>query len=165
MLQAVTTNTSEKLIHLEDRRITDFLATSYDCSKQYNLRQFNLTRVQNCTQVLSETEYTKTLASVFIKSKAKRIKASRCSATIRKTRVFCAQGAYDKYYRHSRMDWHAKSMNLPKNWTPMQAKFLSETLMVRIALDPTNIFLMALSLNLIDSVFKLKLETNKRQLL
>ena len=35
-----------------------------------------------------------------------------CSATIQKTRAFCAQSAHDKYYRHERMDWHTNFMPL-----------------------------------------------------
>ena len=37
--------TSEKLTQPEGHRITQVLAPQYDCSKQYNPRQFTLTRV------------------------------------------------------------------------------------------------------------------------
>ena len=102
------------MIQPDDPTITQLLATHYDCSKQYNLRQFSLTRVQKCTQTDSEIEYTRTYALVVNRPKAKKLKIFRRSATIQKTRVFCAQGAQDNYYRHYRMDWHTNSMQLPK---------------------------------------------------
>ena len=96
--------TSENLIETNDPRITQLLATHYDCSIQYNLRQFSLTWVQKCTQAPSEKEFTGNFASVFIRAKVKKIKAFRCSATIQKTRVFCVQGAHNKNFRHDRMN-------------------------------------------------------------
>ena len=46
--------TSEVVIQPDYPRITHLLANHYDCSKQNNLRQFSLTRVQKCTQAPSE---------------------------------------------------------------------------------------------------------------
>ena len=51
-----TVNTSKRLIQADDPRITQLLASHYDCWKQYNLKQFSLTRVRKCTQVYSEIE-------------------------------------------------------------------------------------------------------------
>ena len=50
MLQIADAITSENLIQPDDSLITERLATHYDCSKQYNLKQFSFTRVQKCTQ-------------------------------------------------------------------------------------------------------------------
>ena len=36
--------------------------------------------------------------------------------------VFCAQGAHDEYFRHDHMDWHTKSMHLPKTLDPNECK-------------------------------------------
>ena len=46
--------------------INQRLATHHDFSDQNILKQFSLTRVQKCTQALSEIRYTRTLASVII---------------------------------------------------------------------------------------------------
>ena len=104
VLQIPDAITNENLIQPVGPRIHQLLATHYDCSAQYSLRQFSLIRVQKSTQAASENDYTRTFASILIRSLAKRNKASRCSAIIRKTDVFCAHGAHDKQYRHDRMD-------------------------------------------------------------
>ena len=114
LLQNADAIISVLLIQPDDPTFTQLLATHYDCSKQYNLRQFSSTRVQKCTQTDSEIEYTRTYASVVNRPKAKKLKIFRRSATIQKTRVFCAQGAQDNYYIRYRMDWHTNSMQLPK---------------------------------------------------
>ena len=46
--------------------IQELLNCHYDCPKQYNLRQFSLTRFQVCTQAPSEIEHARVLASVYI---------------------------------------------------------------------------------------------------
>ena len=71
LVQTATTITSETLLQPDDRRFTQLVATHYDCSKQYNLRQSSLTRVQKCNKAPSETEYTRIFALVFIRAKAK----------------------------------------------------------------------------------------------
>ena len=117
-LQIADAITCENLIQPDDPRINQILATHYGCSKQYNLIQFSSIRVQNSTRAPSEIEYTTTFASVIIRAKAKIIKASRCSATVQKNRIFCAEGAHHKWYRHDRIDWHTNSMLLPEELDP-----------------------------------------------
>ena len=97
--------THENLIHPDDPRIIQLLATQYDCCEQFNLGKFGTTWTQKCTQAPSEIEDFRALASVFIRAKAGRTKAFGCSATIQKARVFCAQGVRDKQYRHGCMGW------------------------------------------------------------
>ena len=46
ILKIADANISENLIQPHDPRFTKLLATQYGCSKQYNLRQIRLTRVQ-----------------------------------------------------------------------------------------------------------------------
>ena len=58
-----------------DPHISDFLVSHYDCSKQHNLRQFSLTRVQPCAQAPSAFESTRAIVNVFVRAKAKRLKA------------------------------------------------------------------------------------------
>ena len=62
---------SKNLIQIGDHRITQLLAIHCDCSEQYNMKQFSLTRLQKCTQSPFEIEYTRTFASVFIGAKSK----------------------------------------------------------------------------------------------
>ena len=95
LLQTATTTTSE-ILPLDDPGVTQLLATQYICPEQNNLRQFSLTRVQESTQVTSEIEETINFASAFIRPKGKKIEAFGCSATIKKSRVFCAQVTLDK---------------------------------------------------------------------
>ena len=46
LLQIADANTSEKLVQPDDPRITQLLATHNDRSKQYQLRQCSLNRLQ-----------------------------------------------------------------------------------------------------------------------
>ena len=55
------------------------------------MRQFSLTPVRKCTQTPSEIEYTRTIASVVIRAKAKTNKAFRCSATFKRIESFVLQ--------------------------------------------------------------------------
>ena len=59
---------------------------------------------------------------MFIRAKAKRIEAFRCSATIQKTRVFYDQGAHNNWRRHDRMSWHNNSMPLQEALDPYEGK-------------------------------------------
>ena len=55
--------------------------------------------------------------------KRKKVKSfGRCAATIQNTRVFCARGAHDKYYRHDRLDWYTFSMPLREKLEPNECK-------------------------------------------
>ena len=56
------------------------------------------------------------------------MKASRSSATTSKTRVVCAQGVHDKFYRNNRMDWHTSSMPLPKDLDLIECRKIIRTL-------------------------------------
>ena len=61
-----------------DPHISDLLVSHYDRSKQHNLRQFSLTRVQPCAQAPSAFESTRAIVDVFVRAKAKRPKAWTC---------------------------------------------------------------------------------------
>ena len=63
------------------------MVSHYDCAKQNNLRQFSLLIVEPCKQEPSDIQHTKTQATVYVRAKAKRIKASKCEAYI-KTNIF-----------------------------------------------------------------------------
>ena len=65
-----------------DPHISHLLVSHYDCSKQHNLRQFSLTRVQPCAQAPSAFESTCAIVNVFVRAKAKRLKAWTCEEVI-----------------------------------------------------------------------------------
>ena len=73
-----------------DPHISDLLVSHYDCSKQHNLRQFSLTRVQPCAQAPSAFESTRAIVDVFVRAKAKRLKAWTCEAYVKREKFVCA---------------------------------------------------------------------------
>ena len=105
-LQIADALTSGHLDQTDDPGSTQFLANHYDYYKQYNMRQFNLTTVQKCTQASSAIEFTRTFPSVFVRAKAKRSKITRCSAIFQINRNLCAKDTHHKRYKHEHMDWH-----------------------------------------------------------
>ena len=129
-LQTAINITSEQKFQSADTRITQLQATRYDCSEQYFLRQTRLTRLQKCTQALSEIELNWTFASVFIRAKSKRFEAFRCSGTFQKIRVFCVQGALDKFCRDEPMKLHTNSKPLTKQLDPNECKIFIRDLNV-----------------------------------
>ena len=144
--QIANTNTSENLIQLDDPRITHLLATTYVCSKQFNLRQFSLTRVRKCSQALSEIESTKTCASFFLfVLKQRELKALAVLQLFEKHGVFCAQGEHIKWCRHVHMDWHSNFLLLLKELDPIECKRSSETLLDCIVLNSINIHKLVIS--------------------
>ena len=84
LLQYVNGIISQILIQPYANRITQLLATQYDCSKQNILRQFIVTRLHKCNRAPSEIEQTRIFASVFDRANAKIFKVFRCSAIIQK---------------------------------------------------------------------------------
>ena len=67
-----------------DPHISDFSVSHYDCSKQHNLGQFSLTRVQPCVQAPSAFESTRAIVNVFVRAKAKRLRAWTCEAYVKR---------------------------------------------------------------------------------
>ena len=86
-----------------DPHISDLSVSHYDCSKQHNLRQFSLTRVLPCAQAPSAFDSTRAIVNVFVRAKAKRLKAWNCEAYVKREKFVCAQSDY-KYRRHDRTD-------------------------------------------------------------
>ena len=72
-----------------DPHISDLLVSHYDCSKQHNLRQFSLTRVQPCAQAPSAFESTRAIVNVFVRAKAKRLKTWTCEAYVKREKFVC----------------------------------------------------------------------------
>ena len=59
------------------------MVSHYDCAKQNNLKQFSLLNVEPCKQAPSDTQNTKTQATLYVRAKAKRIKAYKSEAYIK----------------------------------------------------------------------------------
>ena len=64
----------------DDPNITKLMVSHYDSAKQHNLRQFNLLNVKHCTEALSNIQHTIVKARVYVRAKAKRIKAYKVVA-------------------------------------------------------------------------------------
>ena len=69
---------SSYMIAHNDPHISDLMVSHYDYSKQHNLRQFSLTRVQPCAQAPSALKSTRAIDNVSVRSKAKRPKRWTC---------------------------------------------------------------------------------------
>ena len=104
-----------------DPHISDLLASHYDCSKQHILRQFSLPRVPPCAQAPSAFESTLAIVNVFVRAKAKRLKAWTCEAYVKREKFVCAQSDY-KYRRHDRTDYHQNTMERPRTLDPTECK-------------------------------------------
>ena len=114
-------NSSPDHVDPNDPHISDLLVSHYDCFKQHNLRQFSLTRVQPCTQAPSAFESTRAIVDVFVRAKAKRLKAWTCEAYVKREKFVCAQSDY-KYRRHDRTDYHQNTMERPRTLDPTECK-------------------------------------------
>ena len=79
----VDTTNSEYHISEQDTNILNLMVSHYDCAKQNNLRQFSLLNVEPCKQAPSDIQHTKTQATVYVRAKAKRIKAFKCEAHVK----------------------------------------------------------------------------------
>ena len=128
MLQTAKAITSGNLTQPDDSWITQLLRTHYECSRQYNLRQFSLTRVQKCTPAPSEIENAGTIAAVFIRAKGKSLELFAALQQFKIHESFVV-----KVYIPNDTDVIEWIGIIPpclhqRNWTLMNAKFLSGSL-------------------------------------
>ena len=65
---------------------TNLMVSHYDCEKQHNLRQFNLLNVKQCTEAPKNFQHASVKARVYVRAKAKRIKAYKGVAYAKKER-------------------------------------------------------------------------------
>ena len=86
------------------------MVSHYDFAKQHNLRQFNLLNVKQCTEVLSYIKHASVKARVYVRAKAKCIKAFNCVAYAKKERKTCFQGSV-KYHRVDRTVWSHSTLD------------------------------------------------------
>ena len=70
-----------------DPHPSDLLVSHYDCTKQPNLRQFSSIRVQPCAQASSTFEGTRAMAIVYVRAKAKRLKAWTTEAYVKRGKL------------------------------------------------------------------------------
>ena len=101
--KADTTNT-ENHFSLQDPNILNLVVYHYVCAKQNNLRQFSLLTVEPCKQAPSDIQHTKTQATVYVRAKAKKIKALICEAYIKTENVWCSQ-TFSSSRRYDRLQW------------------------------------------------------------
>ena len=105
--KADTTN-PENHISPQDPNILNLMGSHNDCAKQNNLRQFSLLNVEPCEQAPSDKQkhiqHTKTQATVYVRAKAKRIKAFKCEAYIKTEKVWCSQ-TFSSSRRYDRLQW------------------------------------------------------------
>ena len=76
----------DKYLPSDDPNITNLMVSHYDCEKQHNLRQFNLLNVKQCTEAPSNIQHANIQARVYVRAKAKRIRAFKCEAYAKKER-------------------------------------------------------------------------------
>ena len=101
--KADTTNPGDH-ISPQDPNILNLMVSHHDCAKQNNSRQFSLLNVEPCKQAPSDLQHTKTQATVYVRAKAKRIKAFKCEAYIKTEKVWCSQ-TFSSSRRYDRLQW------------------------------------------------------------
>ena len=92
-----------------------------DCAKQHSLRQFNLLNVKQYTEAPSDFQHASVKARVYVRAKAKRIRAFKCVAYAKKERKICSQGSV-KYRRVDRTVWNHKTLPLHVTLDPLESK-------------------------------------------
>ena len=68
----------------DDPKITNIMGSHYDCEKQPNLRQLNILNLKPCTEAPSNIQHAKIQVRVYVRAKAKRVKAFKCEAQAKK---------------------------------------------------------------------------------
>ena len=117
----VDTTNPENHISEQGPNILNLMVSHYDCAKQNNLRQFSLQIVEPCKQAPSDIQHTKTQATVYVRAKAKRIKAFICEAYVKTEKVWCSQ-TFSSSRRYDRLQWGQITLELPKLLDPVERK-------------------------------------------
>ena len=99
------------------------MVSHYDCEKQHNLRQCHLLNVKPCTEAPSNIQHAKVRARVYVRAKAKRVKAFKCEGYAKKERKNCFQGSV-KYRRVDRTVWNHNTLPLSITLNPLERKSL-----------------------------------------
>ena len=69
----------------------------------------------------SQIYNTKTQATVYVRAKAKRIKALKCEAYIKTEKVWCSQ-TFSSSRQYDRLQWGQSTLELPKRLDPVECK-------------------------------------------
>ena len=99
------------------------MVSHYDCEKQHNLRQFYLPKIKRGTEAPSNIQHANIQARVYVRAKAKRIRAFKCEAFAKKERKVCFQGNV-KYRRVDKTVWNHNTMPLPITLGPLECNDL-----------------------------------------
>ena len=118
--KADTTN-PENHISPQDPSILNLMVSHYDCAIRNNLRQFSLLNVEPSKQAPSDIQHTKTQATLYVRAKAKIIKAFKCEAYIKTELVWCSQ-TFSSSRRYDRLQWGQNTLALPKLLDPVEFK-------------------------------------------
>ena len=89
--------------------------------KQHILGQINLIIAKQCTEAPSDIHHASVIARVYVRAKAKRIKAYKCVAHAKKGRKTCFRGSVN-YLRVDRTVWNQNTMALPVTLDPLECK-------------------------------------------
>ena len=117
----ITPSDTENYLPSDDPNITNLMVSHYDCARQHNSRQFNSLNVKQCTGAPSDIKHASVKARVYVRAKAKRIKAFKCVAYAKKERKICFQGSV-KYRRVDRTVWNHNTLPLPVTLDPLECK-------------------------------------------
>ena len=117
----ITPSDTQNYLPSDDPNITNLMVSHYYCAKQHNLRQFTLLNVKQCTEAPSDIKHASVKARVYVRAKAKRIKAFKCVAYAKKERKICFQGSV-KYRRVDRTVLNHNTLPLPVTLDPVECK-------------------------------------------
>ena len=117
----VDTTNSKNHISEQDPSILNLMISHYDCAKRNNLRQFSLLNVEPCKQAPSDKQHTKTQTTVYVRAKAKRIKAFKCETYVKAEKVWCSQ-TFSSSRRIDRLQRGQNTLELPKILDPVECK-------------------------------------------
>ena len=84
----ITTSDTENYLPSDDPNITNLMVSHYDCTKQHNLRQFNLLNVKQCTEAPSDIKHASVKARVFVRAKLNELMLLNALPTQRKKEKF-----------------------------------------------------------------------------
>ena len=117
----VDTTNSENHISEQDPNILNLMVSHFDCAKQNDLGQFSFLNVEPCKQAPSDIQHTKTQATVYVRAKAKKIKAYKCEAYVKTEKVWCSQ-TFTSSRRYDRLQWGQNTLEFPKLLDPIECK-------------------------------------------
>ena len=109
------------IISADDPSISNLNVAHYDCAIQNNFRQFSITQVKPCTQAPSGLESTRAIAKVYVRAKAKRIKAWRCESRIKREKFICSQTDV-KWRRQDKTHYHQNTLETFKTLDAKECK-------------------------------------------